>query len=228
MGDIVASVGVRERAMQAAAAAALDFVEPGSVIGVGTGRTAAAFVAALAASDRRPAAAVASSLATADLLRGAGIDVVPLPASGRLPLYVDGADFVDGGLRLLKGAGGAHAREKVLASASDLFVCIVDDSKCAAALAGHALPVEALDVALSYVTRELAALGAQVLLRDGTTTDNGNPVLDADGLDLSDPEAMECRIECIPGVVACGLFAHRRADVLVVGHADGSVTERRR
>jgi ribose 5-phosphate isomerase A len=225
MSDARRIPDARERARHAAAAAALRFVEPGAIVGVGTGRTAAAFIAALRESDRRPAAAVASSRATERSLRDAGIDVVPLPASGRIPLYVDGADAADPDLRLVKGAGGAHAREKVLAAASALFVCIVDDSKPVSALDRCVVPVEVLPMARAYVAEQLSALGADVAVRDGFVTDNGNEVLDARGLDFADPRSLERRIEVIPGVVACGIFALRPADVLLIGHDDGSVSE---
>ena len=210
------------------AEAALRFVRPGAVIGVGTGRTASAFIEALSASDRRPAAAVASSETSADLLRAAGIPVTDLPADGRLPLYVDGADSVDAAFRLLKGAGGAHAREKVLAAASDLFVCVADASKPAASLRGLPVVVEVLPMARALVVRELSALGGESTPRARFTTDNGNDVLDVRGLDLNDAVAMERALELIPGVVACGIFAIRPADVLLVGRADGSVEEHRR
>jgi ribose 5-phosphate isomerase A len=212
-------------AKRAAARAALRFVSKDALIGVGTGSTAAAFVEALASSADRPLSAVASSLSTAHLLSEAGIEVVPLPLDGRIALYVDGADVVDRRLRLLKGNGGAHAREKVLASAADLFVCIVDDSKPAETLGRHAVPVEVLPMARSYVTRRLVEIGGDVVQRPGFVTDNGNEVLDAHGLDLTDPGSLECRISCIAGVVACGIFALRPADVLLVGNEDGTVSE---
>jgi ribose 5-phosphate isomerase A len=212
----------------AAATAAIGYIEAGSVIGVGTGSTAGAFIDVLAShSGPRPVAAVASSLETAHLLRAAGIDVAPLPPSGRIPLYVDGADEVDGSLRMLKGHGGAHTREKVLASAADTFVCIVDDSKPVAALVGHTVPVEYLPMARSFVSREIEKLGGRPARRPGFVTDNGNELLDVSGLDLSEPGYAEGRLEDIPGVVCCGIFARRPADVLLVGYADGAVEMRR-
>lgn len=215
-------------AKAAAARAAVAFVVPGSVIGVGTGTTTAAFVEALARSGRRPAAAVASSRATAHLLRESGIEVVPLPPSGRLPLYVDGADAVDPAFRLLKGGGGAQTREKVLATASDLFMCIVDDNKPVAALSSGVVCVEVLPMAAPFVECEIERMGGAARLRDGFETDNGNGVLDISGLDLTDPLALECALECLPGVVGCGVFARRPADVVLIGHADGSVDRRDR
>lgn len=215
-------------AKRAAAQSALQFVEAGSVIGVGTGTTASAFIDALAAhTGPRPMAAVASSLETAHLLRAADIEVSPLPPSGRLPLYVDGADEVDGALRMLKGHGGAHTREKVLASAADLFVCIVDDTKLVEELTGYTIPVEYLPMARAFVAREIEKLGGRCAHRPGFVTDNGNELFDVYGLDASEPGYLEGRLEDIPGVVCCGIFARRAADVLLVGRADGSVETRR-
>lgn len=213
----------RERAARAAAGAVLPLIDPAQLLGVGTGSTVNVFIELLLASERRPAAAVASSVRTAHLLQDAGIEVVPLPESGRIALYVDGADEIDTGLRLIKGGGGAHAREKVLAAASDTFVCIADDSKLVDALGGRPVPVEVLPFARNYVTRGLRELGGHVVARAGYVTDNGNEVLDVHGLELSDPEAVERAIDCIPGVVACGIFALRTADTVLIGHPDCSV-----
>jgi ribose 5-phosphate isomerase A len=220
--------GLHGGAKRAAAIAALHFLESGSPIGVGTGSTAEAFIEAFSSLEHPPATAVASSLGTAHLLRAAGVEVAPMPPSGRIALYVDGADEVDPLLRLIKGNGGAHTREKVLAAAADLFVCIVDDSKPVPALIGRVVPVEVLPMARTYVARRLAELGGKVVQRPGFVTDNGNEVLDVHGLDLSDAAGLECRIDCISGVVDCGIFAIRPADVLLVGHADGTVEESRR
>jgi len=216
------------RAMRAAAEVALRFVEPGSLVGVGTGRTAAAFIEALAGSDRQPRAAVASSVRSMELLQAAGIEVVPLWGAGLLPLYVDGADVVDPELRLLKGGGGAHGGEKLVAGASTFFICIVDDSKLADTLQGHPVPVEVVPAFRDQALAALAELGGTPVTRDGFLTDRGNEVFDVTGLDLTDPLAMELRLEQLPGVVACGIFALRGADVLLVGHPDGSVEERSR
>lgn len=206
----------------AAAHAALSFVEPGAVIGVGSGSTAAVFVRALAQSDLRPLAAVAASESTRALLESAGIRVVALTGDV-LPLgmYVDGADEIDARLRLIKGAGGALAREKVLATAARTFVCIADDSKLVAALGRGALPVEVLPMAVHLVARELATLGGAARVRPGYHTDNGNLVLEVTGLDLSDPERMERELDAIPGVLECGLFAHRRPEIALIGTASG-------
>jgi ribose 5-phosphate isomerase A len=205
-----------------AAEAALEYVTPGTIVGVGTGSTADFFIEALAARAQTIAAAVASSEATARALRVAGIGVLdPAAAPNPLPLYVDGADEVDAELRLIKGGGGAHTREKVLATAADVFVCVVDETKLAARLGRVPLPLEVVPWAAPFVARRLAALGAVVAERPGFVTDNGNAVLDAMGLDLSDPEGLEVELDAIPGVVECGIFARRRADVVLVGTAAG-------
>jgi ribose 5-phosphate isomerase A len=206
----------------AAAEAALEFVASGSTIGVGTGSTAARFIEALAARPGLVAAAVASSVASAAALRAAGIRVVDPGASPYpLQLYVDGADEVDPELRLIKGGGGAHTREKILATAAELFVCIVDETKLVERLGRGPVPLEVVPWAAAFVAGRLAALGADVVERPGFVTDNGNAVLDALGLDLSDPEGLELELDAIPGVVECGIFARRRADVVLAGTAAG-------
>ena len=214
---------------KAAARAALEYVGAGAVIGVGSGTTAAAFIEALEDwTGPRPVAAVASSLETAHMLRAAGIEVTLLPPSGHIPLYVDGADEVDGDLRLVKGHGGAHTREKVLASAAAQFICIVDETKVVPALTGRAVPVEYLPMARAFVAREIEQLGGCAVRRPGFVTDNGNEIFDVHDLDLIDPDYMESRLEDIPGVVCCGIFARRPADILIVGHPDGSAETVRR
>jgi ribose 5-phosphate isomerase A len=155
-------------------------------------------------------------------LRAAGIRVLdPAVAPYPLPLYVDGADEVDPELRLIKGGGGAHTREKVFATAAELFVCIVDESKLIDQLGRGPVPLEVMPWAAAFVARRLTALGATVAARPRFVTDNGNAVLDAVGLDLSDPEGLEVELDAIPGVVECGIFARRRADVVLVGTAAG-------
>ena len=146
---------------------------------------------------------------------------------GELELYVDGADQVDPLLRLVKGAGGAMVREKVLATAAARFVCIVDETKPVPFLTGDRLPVEVIRMARAYVRRELEALGAHAVERRGFTTDEGNVVLDVSGLVMTDPEALEITIEALPGVVGCGIFARRRADLVLVGSPDGVRTVER-
>jgi ribose 5-phosphate isomerase A len=207
---------------RASANAALEYVPTGATIGVGTGSTVELFIEELAARPGLIAAAVASSEASAAALRAAGIRVVdPAAAPCPLPLYVDGADEVDPELRLIKGRGGAHTREKVLAAAAELFVCIVDETKLVDHLGRGPVPLEVVPWARTLVARRLTALGATVAERPGFVTDNGNAVLDATGLDLSDPEGLELELDAIPGVVECGIFARRRADVVLAGAAGG-------
>jgi ribose 5-phosphate isomerase A len=141
-----------------------------------------------------------------------------------LELYVDGADEADAELRLIKGAGGALAREKVLASAAKRFVCIADESKLVAHLGRGPVPVEVMTTALYFVRDRLRILGGNAILREGFESDNGNPILDVHGLDLGDPEALEDELEAIPGVIACGMFARRPADILIVGTQRGART----
>lgn len=207
---------------RASANAALEYVPTGATIGVGTGSTAEFFIEELAARPGLIAAAVASSEASAAALRAAGIRVLdPAAAPYPLPLYVDGADEVDPELRLIKGGGGAHTREKVLATAAELFVCIVDETKLVERLGRASVPLEVVPWAAAFVAERVAALGGHSAARPGFLTDNGNAVLDAMGLDLSDPEALEVELDAIPGVVECGIFARRRADVVLVGAAAG-------
>ena len=200
------------------AQAALDHVEPDSVVGVGTGTTAECFIDALARVRRRVDGAVASSRATAERLRGHGVRVADLNAVDEVSVYVDGADECTPHRQLVKGAGGALTREKILASAARKFVCIVDDSKLVDVLGTAApVPVEVIAMARGYVARQLVARGGNPFWREGFATDNGNPVLDVHGLDLVDPAAAEGELNQIAGTVANGLFARRRPDVVLIG-----------
>jgi len=206
---------------RAAAEAAIGYVTLGTIVGVGTGSTAGLFIEALAARRGLAAAAVASSEDSAAALRAAGIRVIGLEEAPLLPLYVDGADEVDPDLRMVKGGGGAHTREKVLATAAEFFVCIVDESKLVDRLGRAPVPLEVAPWAAAFVAERVAELGGRTAARPGFVTDNGNAVLDAVGLDLSDPEGLELELDAIPGVLECGIFALRRADVVLVGTADG-------
>ena len=206
---------------QAAAEAALEYIEAGDVVGVGTGSTADFFIDGLAKIKGRIDGAVASSEASATRLRGHGIAVLDLNRVGTLPVYVDGADEATRHLHLIKGGGGALTREKIVAQASEKFVCIAEHRKLVAVLGEFPLPVEVIDMAQSLVGRSLAALGAQPHLRAGFTTDNGNRIIDAHNLSIQNPVEMERRINQIPGVVSVGLFALRGADVLLLGSGSG-------
>jgi len=199
---------------------ALKRVEDGMVLGVGTGSTVNALIDLLGDSGLRLDGAVSSSEQSTERLKGIGVKVLDLNHTGDLELYIDGADEVDSHRRLIKGGGGALTREKIIAGASRRFVCIVDESKCVQVLGAFPLPVEVIPMARSFVARKLIGLGGQPELREDFTTDNGNLILDVRNLDLVDPAAVEARINAIPGVVTCGLFAARPADeVLVAGEA---------
>lgn len=202
---------------------ALELVERGSVIGVGTGSTVRWFIEALGRERGLIDAAVSSSEQSSALLRQHGIDVVDLNAAGPLGLYVDGADECDPDQRLIKGGGAALTREKIIAAASEQFVCVIDASKQVEVLGRFPLPVEVIPMARSHVARELVALGGQPVWRSGVTTDNGNWILDVHGLHISDPLALEARINQIVGVVTVGLFAARPADTVI---CDGKILAR--
>lgn len=205
----------RDLLKRKAAEAAVGYVRPGMLVGVGTGTTAVHFIDLLRGIRERLAGAVASSEDTARRLRAAGIEVVDMAAVDSLPLYVDGADEVDPQLRLIKGGGGALTREKILASAADVFVCIVDEVKLVERLGAFPLPLEVLPPARGVVSATIARLGGRAQQRPGLVTDNGNVILDVRGLDLSDPERLERELDAVPGVVECGIFALRPADVVL-------------
>jgi ribose 5-phosphate isomerase A len=205
------------------AEAALAWVKEDAVLGVGTGSTVNCFIDALAASKIRIEAAVSSSEATTQRLKDIGIHVRDLNLTGTLDVYIDGADEFDSHRRLIKGGGGALTREKIVAGASRKFVCIVDESKKVGVLGNFPLPIEVIPMARSFVARQLVVLGGQPELREGFTTDNGNVILDVHNLDLVDPVEVEKRINNLPGVVTCGLFAVRPADVVLMATAKGVV-----
>jgi ribose 5-phosphate isomerase A len=197
---------------------AIEYVEDGMVVGVGTGSTVAFFIDALARIRHRIEGAVSSSEQSTQRLRDHGIEVLELNDTGPLPRYVDGADECDLHKRLIKGGGAALTREKIIAQACTKFVCIIDPAKRVDVLGRFPLPVEVIPMARSLVARELVQLtGGQPVWRQGTTTDNGNWVLDLHGLAITDPIAMETAINQLPGVVSVGLFARRPADVVIVG-----------
>lgn len=205
-------------AKRLAAEKAMSYVEDGMIVGVGTGSTVAYFIDALGREPDRIRGAVSSSEQSTERLRGHGIEVVDLNATGPLALYVDGADECDPNRRLIKGGGAALTREKIIAQASQRFVCIIDPSKEVDVLGRFPLPVEVIPMARSLVAREIVALtGAQPVWREGIVTDNGNLVLDIHGMRITDPVAMETAINQLPGVVSVGLFARRPADVVIVG-----------
>ena len=205
-------------AKRLAAVKAIDYVEDGMIVGVGTGSTVAYFIDALAPWRDRIAGAVSSSEQSTARLKSHGIEVIDLNSAGTLSLYVDGADECDPHKRLIKGGGAALTREKIIAEASKTFVCIVDSSKQVPILGKFPLPVEVIPMARSLVAREILRLtGGQPVWRDGTVTDNGNVILDIHHLSIVDPVGIERELNQIPGVVSVGLFARRPADVVIVG-----------
>ena len=209
---------------KAAAKAALDYVETDTIIGIGTGSTANHFIDLLAGIKGRIEGAVASSVASAERLKKHGIPVFDLNAVGDLSLYVDGADESSHHLHLIKGGGGALTREKIVAAASKMFVCIADETKLVDVLGKFPLPVEVIPMARSYVARQIVKLGGQPVLREGFTTDNGNVILDVHNLKIMNPVELEARLNNIVGVVTNGLFAMRPADVLILGTPNGAKT----
>jgi ribose 5-phosphate isomerase A len=209
---------------QAVALAALEYVESGWVIGVGTGSTANHFIDGLARIKGKLDGAVASSNATAERLKQHGIPVFDLNATGDLPLYVDGADEATKHLRLIKGGGGALTREKIVAAASRKFVCIADDSKLVGVLGRFPLPVEVIPMARSYVARQIVLLGGQPVWRENFKTDNGNLILDVHNLTITNPVELEEKLDHLAGVVTNGLFARRPADVLLLSSDQGVKT----
>lgn len=200
---------------RASARKALDYLEEGMVVGVGTGSTVKHFIDGLAAWKDRIEAAVSSSEQSTAQLKSLGIRVMELNAAGPLALYVDGADECDPHNRLIKGGGAALTREKIIAEASKTFVCIIDKAKEVGVLGRFPLPVEVIPMARSLVGRKIVALGGQPVWREGVTTDNGNWILDIHNLRIVDPLTLERELELIPGVVTCGLFARRAADVVI-------------
>lgn len=205
-------------AKRQAAKKAIEYIENGMIVGVGTGSTVAYFIDALANEKHRIKGAVSSSEQSTRRLQAQGIEVHQLNHTGPLPLYVDGADECDRHKRLIKGGGGALTREKVIAQASQLFVCIIDPSKQVDTLGQFPLPVEVIPMARSMVAREIHAMtGGQPVWRDDVTTDNGNLILDIHNLNIDDPVMMEHKLNQIPGVVSVGLFANRPADIVLIG-----------
>ena len=201
---------------QRVARAALEFIEDDVVVGVGTGSTVNCFIEELARIRHRIDGAVASSVATQTLLRQANIPIVDLNGVRELPVYVDGADEATRHLQLIKGGGGALTREKISAAVSDRFICIVDDTKMVDVLGTFPLPVEVIPMARSHVAREIVKLGGQPMIREDFVTDNGNVILDVHNLSIVNPVELEQQLDGIVGVVTNGLFARRRADLLLV------------
>ena len=214
----------QEDQKRVAATAALSYIKDGIVLGVGTGSTVDHLIDALPSYRAKLTAVVSSSKRSTRRLEAVGIAVSELGDVGDLDLYIDGADEATKHLHLLKGGGGALTREKILASAARRFVCIVDETKLVATLGRFPLPVEIIPMAESFVARQMVKAGGQPILRDGFVTDNGNHILDVHNLKIANPVEMETRFSLIPGVVTVGIFANRRADVLLVGGSSGVKT----
>ena len=205
-----------------AAQAALDFIEPGVNLGVGTGSTVNQLIELLPEVRNRIESVISSSRATTKLLEDRGFEVATLNQVGDPDLYIDGADEATKHGYLVKGGGGALTREKVIAAASRRFVCIIDDSKLVGMLGRFPLPIEVVPMAQAFVARRLVKLRAQPVWREGFVTDNGNHVLDVHNLQVNNPLEMENRLNQIPGVVTVGIFAQRPADVLLIGSDEGA------
>jgi len=204
-----------------AAEAALEYVETGSVVGVGTGSTVNFFIDALAGIKHKIEGAVSSSEASTTRLREHGIEVFDLNSVDKLPVYVDGADESNQYLQLIKGGGGALTREKIIAQMADKFVCVADESKMVERLGKFPLPIEVIPMARSMIARELVKRGGQPVYRDGFVTDNGNQILDVHNLEIMEPAKLETELNNLPGIVTVGIFALRPADVLILGAGDG-------
>ncbi len=211
---------------RSAAKAAMEFIEPGTVLGVGTGSTVNFLIEMLPSVRDRVERIVSSSNASTKLLEEQGFEVVTLNEAGGIDLYIDGADESNKRLQLIKGGGGALTREKVLATSARRFVCIVDDTKLVGMLGGFPLSIEVLPMAQEFVSRRLLKMRGQPIWREGFITDNGNHILDVHDLQITIPLDMEARINAIPGVVTVGIFADRPADILLVG-SDSGVRELR-
>ncbi len=204
-----------------AAKASLDYIRDGTTLGIGTGSTVNHLIELLPDIRNRIEAMVSSSMATTERLEKLGFEVSMLNAVGDVDVYIDGADEATKHLQLIKGGGGALTREKILAGASRKFICIIDDSKQVGMLGSFPLPIEVIPMAQSFVARKMVKMRGQPVWRENFVTDNGNHVLDVHNLSISNPLEMETRINQIPGVVTVGLFAHRAADVLIVGDDSG-------
>jgi ribose 5-phosphate isomerase A len=207
-----------------AATAALSYIKDGMSLGVGTGTTVDILIELLQPLANKLGSVVSSSERSTRRLADIGIPVVDLGATGDLDLYIDGADEATKHRHLIKGGGGALTREKIVAAASRRFVCIIDETKLVPTLGRFPLPVEVIPMAQSYVARQMVKAGGQPILREGFVTDNGNHIIDVHNLKIANPLEVETRFNQIPGVVTVGIFAHRPADVLLIGGANGVKT----
>lgn len=209
---------------KAAAEAALQYVQDGSIVGVGTGSTVNFFIDALASKKDDIEGAVSSSEESTARLKKLGIEVFDLNAAGPVPVYIDGADEINEFGQMIKGGGAALTREKIIAAVADKYVCIADQSKMVGVLGQFPLPVEVIPMARSYVAREIVKLGGDPEWRQGVTTDNGNWILDVHNLEIMKPMELEQKLNNIVGVVTNGLFAARGANIALLGGSDGVKT----
>jgi ribose 5-phosphate isomerase A len=209
---------------RAVAQAAIAHVPMDCIVGVGTGSTANYFIDELAKIKHKIRGAVASSEASAKRLQGHGIEVLSLNDAGELLVYVDGADEINKHMHMVKGGGGALTREKIVAAASQKFICVCDASKLVDVLGKFPLPIEVIPMARSYIAREVVKLGGHPKLRENFITDNGNIILDVHGLQILNPVELETALNHLSGVVTNGLFARRGADVLLLGTPEGVMT----
>lgn len=210
---------------KAASWAALKYVVPGTIVGVGTGSTVNHFIDALATMKDEIKGAVSSSVASTERLKGFGIPVFDLNEIDALSVYVDGADEINATRDMIKGGGAALTREKIVAAVADQFICIIDNTKTVDVLGTFPLPVEVIPMAREYVAREIRKLGGNPVWREGVVTDNGNHILDVKGMAITDAKGLEVQLNAIVGVVTNGLFAHRGADVVLIGTPDGVITQ---
>ena len=207
---------------RSAAKASLEFIEPGVVLGVGTGSTVNELIDLLPTVADRIDKVVSSSRESTTLLEEKGLEVSTLNEVGDVDIYIDGADEATKRLHLIKGGGGALTREKVIASAARRFVCIVDETKLVGMLGEFPLPLEVLPMAQAFVARQLVKQRAQPIWRYGFVTDNGNHILDVHDMHIGNPLEMETRLNQIPGIITVGLFAHRPADILLISDDSGT------
>ncbi|RUO36116.1 ribose 5-phosphate isomerase A [Aliidiomarina shirensis] len=214
----------QDRAKKQAAEAAIEFIQPGMIVGVGTGSTVNYFIDALANIKQEIEGAVSSSEASTQRLKDHGIPVYDLNGVGALQVYVDGADEITSQLHMIKGGGAALTREKIVAAVAETFICITDDSKQVEMLGDFPLPVEVIPMARSYVAREIVKLGGDPVYRDGVVTDNGNVILDVYNLHIDNPIELENKLNQITGVVTNGLFAARGADIALISNGDTLTT----
>ncbi len=212
---------LQDQLKRQAAEAALDYIEPNTIVGVGTGSTVNYFIDALATRKHDIEGAVSSSEASTARLKAHGIEVFELNNVADLPVYVDGADEIDEHLRMVKGGGGALTREKIIAAVADKFICIADESKVVGRLGNFPVPVEVIPMARSYVAREIVKLGGDPVWRQGFVTDNGNVILDIHNFDILDPVQLEQQLNSIVGVVTNGLFANRGANLAIIATPNG-------